>query len=99
MLREACEEHAGQGSVFNTFLKELATKCELESGHSDFWQGVVSMGITLLTETEAEGSGVTKEEAQRWLQQHLGTAKVDTGKTGTGSELFQAACQTAASCA
>ena len=78
MLRKACKEHAGQGHVFNTFLEKLAEKCKLDSGHSKFWQEVVSKGITLLTEMEAEGAGVTKEEAQRWLQQHLGVAKVAT---------------------
>ena len=105
VLREACGEHAGQGYVFNTFLRELALKCKLDSGHSDFWQGVVGKDITLLTDTEAEGTGVTKEEAQRWLQQHLGIPKVatsqcsDTSKTGIGPKLFQAAYQTAAPCA
>ena len=105
VLRKACAENIGQGIIFNIFLRELADKRKLDSGHSDFWQGVVSKGITLLAEREAEGSGVTKEEAQRWLQEHSGTAKVatlqcsDTSKTGTGSKLFQAAYQTAASCA
>ena len=103
MLREACGEHADQGFVFNTFLRDLAEKRGLDSGHSDFWQGVVSKGITLLTETEAENSEVTKEEAQRWLQE-LKVPKVatlqcsDTRKTCTGLMLFQAACQNAASC-
>ena len=76
MLRGACEEHAGQGDVFNTFLGDLAQNRELDSGHSDFWQGVVSKGITLLAEEEAEGAGISKEEAQCWLQQRLDIAKV-----------------------
>eukprot|EP00891_Asterochloris_glomerata_P008203 jgi/Astpho2/8203/fgenesh1_pg.00120_%23_110_t len=75
VLRGACEEHAGQGDVFNTFLGDLAQNRELDSGHSDFWQGVVSKGITLLAEEEAEGAGISKEEAQCWLQQRLDIAK------------------------
>ncbi|KAK9814489.1 hypothetical protein WJX72_006674 [[Myrmecia] bisecta] len=68
-LREACIQH-GQPKAFNDFLHKLAADYEHSRLRADFWKRVHTAGVTLISEDEAAGAGVSKSEALDFLRQH-----------------------------
>ncbi|KAJ7541908.1 hypothetical protein O6H91_10G081700 [Diphasiastrum complanatum] len=51
---------------FNTFLRNLASKCRGRR-LNDFWEQIITKGVTVISKNEAPDSDVTLEEAQTFI--------------------------------
>jgi Ku C terminal domain like len=75
VLRQAAVDHK-KGQEFNSFLEKLAEEYEHHRKRSAFWKRVVDAGFTLISDDEAEGTGVAKAQALDWLKAHTPGVKV-----------------------
>jgi len=63
-LKEECINHS-DGKLFNDFLQDV--KLEWKTSRKDFWQRVVSDGLTLITDSQCASGGVSKEAAESFI--------------------------------
>jgi len=64
IMREECIRNS-DGKLFNDFLQDVKTS--MKSSRKDFWQRIVSDGLTLIIKAECESGGVTKDEAEAFI--------------------------------
>lgn len=66
-LRAEAVQHS-RGASFNDTLKELRTLFESSQQHKKFWQLLVDQQVSLVSDDEAPGSGVSAPEAEDFLK-------------------------------
>ena len=73
-LRAAAVLHS-RGASFNTTLQNLQAQFQTSTQHQKFWQLLMERKVTLISDDEASGAGVSAVEAENFLKQHVIGAK------------------------
>ena len=73
-LRNAAVQH-GRGASFNDTLKDLQTRFQSATQHHSFWQLIMDQQMTLISDEEVPGTGISAAEAEAFLKQHASKAK------------------------
>lgn len=73
-LRDAAIQH-GRGKGFNDTLKDLQTQFQGAAQHHTFWQLLMDQQMTLVSDEEAPGAGVSVAEAEDFLKQRASEGK------------------------
>ena len=73
-MRAAAVLHS-RGASFNKMLQNLQAQFQSSAQHQKFWQLLVEQRVTLISDDEASGAGVSAAEAENFLKQHITAAK------------------------
>ena len=74
-MRDAAIAHR-RGPSFNGTLEGLLTRFQDSTQHHAFWQLLMDQQMSLISNEEAPGTGVSAAEAEDFLKQHESKAKV-----------------------
>ena len=66
-MRAGAVQHSRSGS-FNDTMKHLRALFESSQQHKNFWQLLMAQRITLISDDEAPGSGISAAEAAEFLE-------------------------------
>ena len=73
-MRAAAVLHS-RGASFNKTLQDLQAQFQISAQHQKFWQLLMEQKVTLISDDEASGAGVSAAEAENFLKQHISAAK------------------------
>ena len=73
-MRAAAVLHS-RGASFNQTLQDLQAQFQSSAQHQKFWQLLMEQNVTLISDDEASGAGVSAAEAENFLKQHVTSAK------------------------